>query len=137
MDYPDTDPALLALLPPILRAIVTALGFTRAQQWLSEVGGVPLRIPKRKKKWLGLELDEVARLAETLAPHLNAVNEFSCPMPDKLFLMARNAAINTNKHRESIRQQAWRYGLSSRQIINIRRTDDGGEQMDLFKDQAG
>lgn len=132
MDFPDVAPELLATLPPILRAVVKALGFARAQEWLRDHGGVNIHLPKRQSKALGLHPDELARLRETLAPHLDASGRFTCPKNDKLLAVHRNHAIIINAYRESITQQARVYNLSSRQITNIRRLADTGTQIDLF-----
>lgn len=132
MDFPDVAPELLATLPPVLRAIVRALGFVRAQEWLRDHGGVNVHIPLHKSSALSLTDDELARLAHTLQPHLDANRRFWCPKADKLMLIHRNAAIINNAHRDSINKQARQYNLSSRQITNIRRLADTGPQMDLF-----
>lgn len=132
MDFPDVDQSLLATLPPVLRAVVRALGFARAQEWLRDHGGVNVHIPIHKSPALGLGDDELARLAHLLEPHLDANRRFWCPKADKLMMIHRNAAITGNAHRESIARQARQYNLSSRQITNIRRQADTGLQVDLF-----
>ncbi|MDR0997176.1 MAG: hypothetical protein LBL69_05905 [Zoogloeaceae bacterium] len=66
MAAPDTDPRLLATLPPVLRAVVKALGFARARGFLAEHGGRPANIPLRLSVWGGLEPDELARLRAIL-----------------------------------------------------------------------
>lgn len=132
MDFPDVAPELLATLPPILRAVVRALGFVRAQEWLRDHGGVDLYIPAHKITTLGLSEDELARLRVTLAPHLNDDRYFSCPKVDKLMAIHRNAAIIASAHRDSLTTQARQYGLTTRHVSNIRRLADTGTQMDLF-----
>lgn len=132
MDFPDVDQSLLATLPPVLRAIVRALGFARAQAWLRDHGGVNVHIPLYKSPALGLTDDELSRLRETLAPHLNADGRFSCPKADKLLIVHRNHAIINNAHRDSISTQARQYNLSGRHVQNIRRMADTGVQADLF-----
>lgn len=132
MDFPDVAPELLATLPPVLRAIVRALGFVRAQEWLRDHGGVNVEIPKHKSVALGLTHDELQRMSAMLAPHLDADRRFWCPKADKLLALSRNAAIIANSHRDSINRQARQFNLSSRQITNIRRQADTGTQMDLF-----
>lgn len=132
MDFPDVDQSLLATLPPVLRAVVKALGFARAQEWLRDHGGVNVHIPLHKSPALGLSDDELPRLRVLLQPHLDANNRFWCPKPDKLLNIHRNNAIINNAHRDSIARQARQFNLSSRQITNIRRQADTGLQIDLF-----
>ncbi|WP_445372729.1 hypothetical protein ACH518_09605 [Methylomonas sp. HW2-6] len=132
MDFPDVAPELLSTLPPVLRAIVRALGFVRAQEWLRDHGGVNVEIPKYKSVALGLTPEELQRMASVLEPHLDADRRFWCPKADKLFNLSRNAAIIATAHRDSINRQARQFNLSSRQITNIRRQADTGVQLDLF-----
>ena len=132
MNWPEVDQSLLATLPPVLKAVVRALGFIRAQEWLRDHGGVNVHIPKLKTTALGLSADELPRLREALKPHLDANDRVSMPKADKLMQVHRNAAIIATAHRESIARQARLYDLSSRQITNIRRQADIGHQLDLF-----
>jgi len=138
MEYPEVDPELLATLPLIVRQVVKALGFCRAQEWLREYGGRNVYIPAKNTKALGLQADELERLRHTLAAHLpsnkriaSANNRITLPKADKMLNMHRNAAIIANARHESIARQVQLYGLSSRQITNIRGKADSG-QMDLF-----
>lgn len=131
MEFPAVDPALLATLPPVLRAVVKALGFSKAQEWLRDRGGVNVHIPLKKSKALGLQDNELARLRHVLAPHLDSNNRIWLPKADKLLAVHRNAAIIGGANQESIARQARLYNLSSRQITNIRGKDNGG-QLDLF-----
>ncbi|MGB4065383.1 MAG: hypothetical protein WBK19_16285 [Azonexus sp.] len=133
MDWPTVDAELLALLPPLLKAVVKALGFLRAREWLELRGGVNVNIPAHKEEAIGLTADELARLRHTMAPHMDAAGRVWMPKVDKLWRFARNAAICSTVDSQSISHQARQYRLSSRQITNIRR--EGGaedEQMDLF-----
>lgn len=132
MNFPDVDPELLATLPPVLRAIVKALGYARAAEWLQDHGGINIHIPLHKPKALGLDADELNRLRQVLQPHLDSNNRLWCPKADKLLAKARNACIINNSHRESIAQQARIYKLSSRQITNIRSEGVNWQQADLF-----
>lgn len=133
MSFPAVDPDLLATLPPVLRAVVRALGYLRAREWLREYGGVNVNVPLRKERALGLEADELDRLREVLAPHLDALGRVWLPKADKLLALSRNASIRGEAHKQSINAQARAYGLSSRQILNIRREEnDEKPQFDLF-----
>lgn len=133
MDFPVVDPCLLAKLPPIVRAVVKALGFARAQEWLRDYGGVNVHVPIKKCRALGLQDDELNRLRQVLVPHLDANQRISLPKADKLLAMARNAVIIGTADRDSIARQARLYNLSGRHITNIRRkgrNNDG--QLDIF-----
>ena len=133
MEWPAVDTELLALLPPVLKAVVKALGYQRARDWLDMHGGVNVNVPTKKQQALGLTADELDRLRTTLAPHLDAAGRVWMPKPDKLWQLARNATICALADTQSIREQALQYRLSSRQITNIRRSGGGDdEQMDLF-----
>lgn len=126
--YPAVDDDLLKTLPPVLRAVVRALGFGRAKEWLTDHGGINVTVPARRTRALGLAADELARLRVTLAPHLDAAGRCWMPKADKLFIRVRDAQIR--KDAASINALARRYHLSSRHICNIRREDD--RQGDLF-----
>lgn len=130
MDWPAVDPDLLAMLPPVVKAVVRALGYIRAREWLREHGGVNVIIPRQKVRALGLEPDELERLRQTLAPHLDAAGRLWLPKADKLLQLSRNASIRRDAVRQTINAQARAYGLSSRQITNIRRDEE--RQLDLF-----
>ncbi len=138
MEWPAVDTELLSLLPPVLKAIVKALGYVRARDWLEMQGGVNANIPAHKDEALGLNAAELERLRVTLAPHMDAAGRVSLPKVDKLWQVARNVAIAKTAAQYSIRDQALAYRLTGRQIVNIRRerrTDinaDGDGQLDLF-----
>lgn len=133
MEWPTVDSELLALLPPVLKAVVKALGYVRARDWLVERGGVNINIPARKTVAIGLEQDELERLRQMLAPHMDAAGRVWLPKPDKLWQVVRNTAIRETSRQQSIRDQALQYRLSSRQITNIRSEADGNAgQLDLF-----
>lgn len=129
--WPAIDAELLRTLPPVLAAVVRALGFGRAKDFLLDHGGVNVSVPKHRSATLGLEPGELARLRETLAPHMDASGRVWMPKADKLFIRVRDAQIRKEKYHVSINAQARLHNLSSRQIQNIRR--DGDErQADLF-----
>lgn len=128
--WPPFDEELLKTLPTILRAVVRALGFGRARQWLVRHGGVNVNIPTQYTKALELEADELARLRVTLEPHLDQAGRCWMPKADKLFIRVRDAQIRKDRPHTSINTLARWNNLSSRQILNITREDD--RQLDLF-----
>ena len=132
MDWPTVDSELLTLLPPVLKAVVRALGYVRAREWLDTHGGVNINIPARKDAAIDLLPAELMRLRETLAPHMDAAGRVWMPKPDKLWQLARNASIRACADQASIREQAFQYRLSSRQITNIRRDAGDDGQLGLF-----
>lgn len=133
MNWPTVDAELLSLLPPVLKAVVRALGWSRAREWLKDHGGVNVPIPTYRTVALELEPDELARMRETLAPHMDAAGRVWMPKADKLLQLSRNECIRRGRSVESISQQARIYNLSSRQITNIRRADEADDQQfDLF-----
>lgn len=129
--WPYVDDELLKTLPTVLRAVVKALGYGRAQQWLREYGGVNVYVPQFREQAMDLEPEELDRLRCTLEPHMDVKGRVAMPKADKLFLRTRDEQIRKDRHRSSIRDLARRNNLSSRQITNIcREVDD--RQFDLF-----
>ena len=118
--WPELDDDVLQQLPPVLRAVVKALGFARAKIFLDEFGGLPFKLPKLSNNKMGLMAEELERLRVTLKPHLDADNRIALPKPDKLFAHVRNQAILNNKDHESITAQARHYKLTTRHVLNIR-----------------
>lgn len=121
LQWPAVDEEVLRAFPPVLRAIVKALGFGRAGQFLNAHGGTNPNLPHVKNTWLGLDGAELARLRITLKPHLDYANRVSLPKPDKLFSHMRNQQIVRNMHKQTINTQVREYKLTNRQIMNIRR----------------
>lgn len=130
-DWPAVDDELLRTLPPVLRAVVRALGFGRAREWLIDHGGVNVTLPSRSVYAQGLEPDELARMRVTLAPHTDETGRCWMPKADKLFIRVRDAHIKQERNHASINTLARRHRLSSRQILNICREGDD-RQFDLF-----
>lgn len=129
--WPQVDEDLLGTFPPVIRAVVKALGFIRAREFLAEHGGVNQHIPQFKSFALGLADDELVRLRISLKDHLDTAGRIWLPKPDKLFIIARNTQIRKDKKHTSINKLAKLNKLSSRHILNIcRETDD--RQIDLF-----
>ncbi|VVG72107.1 DNA-binding protein [Pandoraea apista] len=131
LTYPVIDEDLAKTLPPVLRAVVRALGFGRARDWLTHHGGVNVSIPLYRSRALDLEPEELARLRAMLTPHLDADGRCWLPKADKLFIRVRDAQIRKDRGHASINTLARRHHLSSRQILNICREDDD-RQLDLF-----
>lgn len=131
-DWPVVEEGVLRLLPPVLKAVVKALGYVRGREWLLDYGGLPVRIPHLKRTALDLAEGELARLRVTLAPHLDDDGRVCLPKADRLLRLTRNASIQAEKHHQSITAQARMYRLSTRQIVNIRRQDGDDQQGRLF-----
>lgn len=130
-EWPAADDELLKTLPPVLRAVVRALGFGRAREWLNDHGGVNVTLPSCRTYAQGLEPDELARMRVTLAPHTDDAGRCWMPKADKLFIRVRDAHIKQERLKASINTLARRHRLSSRQILNICREGDD-RQFDLF-----
>lgn len=118
--WPEVDDEVLKQAPPVMRAIVKALGFGRASEFLQQHGGLPFMLPKVKETKRGLMADEIQRLRITLLPFLNARNMVDLPKADKLLSHMRNQEIMSHKDKESITQQARKYNLTKRQVQNLR-----------------
>jgi len=129
--WPSLDDDFLSTLPAVLRAVVRALGFTRAGDWLQEYGGVNCNVPAFRERAMGLAPEELARLRITLRPHLDANGRLWLPKADKLYQRIRNTQIRKDRGAASLSTLAHRYRLSSRQIQNIC-SDEEDAQLDLF-----
>ncbi|WP_255435322.1 DNA-binding protein [Rhodoferax sp. BLA1] len=140
--WPAVDDELMRTLPPVLRAIVRALGFGRARELLEERGGAPIWIPVQKLAAFGLQPDEMQRLRVALEPHLNETRRITLPKVDKLFLRYRNEQILRDRGNRSAREIAQIHALTTRQVLNIfaqgdgpvscRGQDEDSRQPDLF-----
>lgn len=125
---------LLSTLPPILRAIISALGLVRAQDLLIEHGGCYIKIPRKNAALLGLSDEELAALRIALDRHMGNDDRVALPKIDKIFMLFRDVEIRTNKSRYTLNELAKMYRLTSRHIQNICR-DEGNvtaNQDDLF-----
>lgn len=120
LHWPPIDEEALQPLPPVLRAMVKALGFGRASVFLQEYGGLPFTLPKLKDSKMGLLPDELERLRVTLKPHLDADNRIALPKADKLLAYVRDQEIIKHKDSDSIVKQARQYHLTTRHVLNIR-----------------
>jgi len=124
---------LLQNLPPVLRAIIRALGLEKAQALLLKFGGTSVTIPKNHSVKMGLSDDELNALRAELALYLTNDNRLSLPKIDKIFISFRNHEIRTARQKKSLNALATQYNLTSRQIQNIC-VDIPSNQCDLFND---
>ncbi len=135
------DDDLLRTLPPVLRAVVRALGFGRARYFLESRGGAPVWVPAHKKAAWGLTPDEMDRLRQALQSHLNETRRITLPKVDKLFLKSRNEEIARLRGVRSVRDIAQDHALTTRQVMNIFRqaetwVDSGPSQAEMARDLA-
>jgi hypothetical protein len=127
---PAVDPDLLALLPPVLRATVQALGVSRACAWLSDHGGRNVHLPFFEGA--GLDSDEVTRMRFALRNHMDGSGRITFPKADKLLHIFRDEAIRREHGQASLSILAHRYGLTTRQIQNICRANT----QNIFREDA-
>lgn len=128
MSWPPVDAELLGNLPPVLRAVVRALGFGRAREFLESRGGAPIWVPTVKQSAWGLTPDEMARLRETLEPHLNTSRRITLPKVDKLFLHYRNEQIVRERGMRTARDIAQTNALTVRHVLNIFKGAEGDQR---------
>ena len=101
-----TDAERVLALPPLLRAIVTALGWDRAMDILRRHGGTRVTIPKHRSHVLGLSDTELKALRRALALHISADlarNVLHLPKVDKLMLQLRNDRIRSQRSHSSLK----------------------------------
>ncbi len=124
-EWPQVDDELLRTLPPVLRAVVRALGFGRARDFLERRGGAPIWVPSLKQAAWSLTPDEMNRLRLALEPHLNETRRITLPKVDKLFLKYRNEQIARDRGERTVRDIAQAHALTTRQVTNIFRQAEG------------
>lgn len=124
---------LLKNLPPVLRAIIKALGLVKAQDLLLKFGGTSISIPKHHSVKMGLADTDLNALRTELENHLINDNRLSLPKIDKIFISFRNYEIRTARQKKSLNELATMYNLTSRQIQNICVVEQTN-QCDLFND---
>lgn len=131
-ELPPIDPALL---PPLIKRLLRAIGVPATLQLLQAQGGLPLKIPQKFSPQLAELVGEVGVIA--LIREFGAGTIITLPMPDKIVAMIRDAAIWSEQDTgERISTQVRRYGLTKRWIIEIRKrrnqAPDETPQTDLF-----
>ncbi len=117
-----TDAERVLALPPLLRAIVTALGWDRAMDILRRHGGTRVTIPKHRSHVLGLSDTELKALRRALALHISADlarNVLHLPKVDKLMLQLRNDRIRSQRSHSSLKKLAKEHRLTERRILQI------------------
>jgi hypothetical protein len=130
MPAPYVGPEILACLPPVLRAIVRALGIARAREWLMTYGGRNACIPLTCAAQ-GLKQEEVARLRHALVRHMDTAGRVTIPKADKILTYFRDVQIRRERNQASLAMLALRYGLTTRHIQNICREEDDTRQGSL------
>jgi hypothetical protein len=142
----DTDETayqeLLKSLHPVLRAIITALGMARAQEFLLLHGGTYIKLPRQDGQRINLSDDELIalryqlhdlRLGSGLQSHLSDEGCISLPKIDKIFLKYRNFEIRASRGKMTLNELAVKFDLTSRQIQNVLRGNEAVDQFDIFK----
>lgn len=126
LKWPRVDDEALRTLPPVLCAVVRALGWGRARDFLQKHGGLPVYVPEGKSAALGLGADELQRLRLVLAPHMhNSARVVALPKADKLFLKWRDEEFARDMHRMSNVELARKYRLTTRHVLNLKRDCEG------------
>lgn len=132
-DTPSIDENLLKQLPPVLRAVVKALGFCRAKKFLEEYGGTPIRI----RGAIGLSPKEIDNLEKELKLHIIGTGVIFLPKADKLLTKIRNDQIRLNRKNMTLSELARQNQLTTRHVLNICRFNkitDKNSQATLFND---
>lgn len=130
-DLSTIDPDIL---PPQIRQLVALIGLPETFKLLQAKGGTQLRIPK------------LASRAEVLPEFLQDQSvELLCqawagkvidvPKVDKILLQIRNQAIIQARSSQSANQLARSFDLTRRQIINIYKSPEDYNQVDMFEQQ--
>lgn len=133
MQWPDVPDNILRMLPPVLRAIVRALGINRATRWLKTYGGIYVYLPKMPTYALDLTKEEIIRMQIALELHVSSKRLVTIPKADKIMAIIRNEQIRADRKRLSLSTLARRNNLTMRHIGNIcRQTQDNDPQKDLF-----
>lgn len=134
LQWPDVPDNILKMLPPVLRAIVRALGISRATCWLKTYGGIYIYLPKIAAYALELTREEIIRMQIALEPHVSAKRIVTIPKADKILAHIRNEQIRADRKNLSLSALARRNNLTTRHIINICNSKpDSVTQAELFE----
>jgi hypothetical protein len=113
----------------VLRAVVKALGWGRARDFLSMFGGQVVFVPADKPTAMGLSAGELQRLRHVLAPHLSNTRCVAMPKADKLFLKWRDEEFARDMHHMSNSELARKFKLTTRHVLNLKRQCDGADAL--------
>jgi hypothetical protein len=121
MDVTDLKQIDITLLPTSLQALVECIGIEHAWRLTCEYGGRPKYIPKHAQRTSLSKLLPPLALAELIKRYAGTALEI--PKPDHFERQVRNLLIQQESQDGCSRSVlANRYGLSMRQIGNIRRS---------------
>lgn len=120
LQWPTVEEEDLKPFPPVIRAVVKALGFGHATKFLEQNGGRPVLIPKYKSTSLGIDRLQLQRLRESLADHMINSDYVTLPKADKLLAHKRNQIILAEMNHKSIQKQAKENNLTTRSVVLIR-----------------
>lgn len=120
MDVNDLKQVDISLLPASLQTLVECIGIEHAWRLTTRYGGRPKYIPKHAERTSLSKLLPPAALAELIKRYAGTALEI--PKPDHFERQLRNLQIQQQSQEGCSRSVlADRYGLSMRQIGNIRR----------------
>ena len=109
----------LIKLPPALKAIRSALGVKRTQEFLAKFGGQVVWLTKGKQGRFQLSETELVKLRRALKEHLIDNSRIELPKNDKILIATRNTEIRKLKQQYSFNELSEMYNLTNRQIRNI------------------
>ena len=125
MRWPKVDEEAVRTLPPVLKAIVRALGWGGAREFLVRHGGLCVYIPEGKGSALGLSEPELQRLRIVLEPHLATNRVIALPKPDKLFLRWRDEEFARDAQNMTVRELALKYKITTRWVLLLKHKCEG------------
>lgn len=128
MTTPADLDALIATLPPSIRAVIAALGLNEAVRFLLANGGQHVHLPRQlPDNWLGLDTYQTAnlrinlhdeRINSGLPSLLNEFGGITLPKADKILIRLRDIEIRQQTGEQRNRLAA-KYNLTVRHIWNI------------------